>query len=153
MLNLTNVENKVRLDLSIVGYQFPDDSLDNWCMVKAVVEQSGDKFEYTDPALDARDLLKIRDWFKCLSERKLPRFARLTFIEPCLEFEFLACEGPTVRIAIGMSRELKPSFELNQFGRANPSWRVVFELSEKEFIAILANMAKAIINYPVRGRR
>ena len=116
MLKLRNVEDKVELELAVEGYQFPDSPQDDWCMVKAVVRQGDELYEAVDPALETTEIVGILEWFKCLSEHRLPRFGHLTFTEPCIEFEFLACEDELVRISINLSNELQPGFDLKQFG-------------------------------------
>src|SRR3990167_2672445 len=133
MIELINVDNKVQLELTVEGYQFPDSSEDNWCMVRCFVKHGEHSFEVYDPALETRDVQSIHDWFLCLAELQLPRYAKLSFTEPCLEFEFLACRNDSVRIAINLSRKLKPNFSLNQFGLSRSDWRVVFELNANEF--------------------
>ncbi|MCB1777644.1 MAG: hypothetical protein KDI50_09425, partial [Candidatus Competibacteraceae bacterium] len=133
MFKLSNVENKIELSLSIEGYQFPETQNDDWCLVKVVVKQGKDFFETIDPALETTELLVILEWFKCLAEPKLPRYARLCFTEPCLEFAFLARKDDSVRIAIRLSHEMKPSFDLKQFGQLFSEWEVIFELKKNEF--------------------
>jgi hypothetical protein len=151
MFKLINVENKVELELSIEGYQFPESPEDDWCFVKVIVKQAEDVFETIDPALETTELLRILEWFKCLAERKLPRFARRSFTEPCLKFEFLACTDNSVRISIHLSHEMKPNFDLKQFGLPPAEWKVVFELEPDDFKRIISGVEAAITQYPVRG--
>lgn len=150
MFKLSNVENKVGLELSAEGYQFPESPKDDWCFVKVIVKQGKDTFEAVDPALETTELVNILEWFKCLSERKLPRYARLCFTEPCLEFEFLACTDSSVRISIHLSHELKPSFDLKQFGLPPSGWGLVFELRENEVYKVISGIEETLLRYPVR---
>ena len=152
MFKLSNVENKVGLELSVEGYQFPESPKDDWCFVKVIVRQGKDTFETVDPALEATELHGILEWFRCLSERKLPRYARLCFTEPCLEFEFLACTNSSVRISIHLSHELKPNFDLKQFGLPPSEWSVVFELRENEFNKVISGIEKALLRCPARDQ-
>ncbi|MFC6633704.1 hypothetical protein [Microbulbifer taiwanensis] len=151
MFKLSNVENKVELELSVEGYQFPESPKDDWCIIKVIVKQDEDTFEAEDPALETTELLSILEWFRCLSERRLPRYARLCFTEPCLEFEFLACTDSSVRISIHLSYELKPNFDLKQFGQRPSEWGVVFELDESEFNKVISGVESALVKCPVRG--
>jgi len=150
MFNLKNTENDIELDLRIVGYQFPDALEDNWCLLKAAVRQ-GEKFiDISDPALEADDIVSILSWFVRLSEHKLPRFGLLSFIEPCIEFEFLACDKYSVRISVNLNNEMKPNFELSQFGITSNNWNIVFDLNEDDFKSIIAGIEEAMQQYPVR---
>ncbi|MDB3936026.1 hypothetical protein N9383_04830 [Granulosicoccus sp.] len=108
-------------------------------------------FSVIAPALDARELVNLKQWFKCLSERKLPRFACNPFTELNLEFEFLASNDTSVRIAIGLRLEIKPDFELVQLGRKSKDWRLVSESNSEQFSNILLGFDKAIDNYPIRS--
>ncbi|WP_444901475.1 hypothetical protein ACJJIG_18585 [Microbulbifer sp. SSSA007] len=152
MFKLSNVENRVDLELSIEGYQFPDSPTDDWCFVRILVKQDDDTYEVIDPALEATELHCILKWFRCLSERKLPRYAQLTFTEPCLEFKFLACTDSSVRVSICLSHELKPSFDLKQFGLSASDWSVVFELGDSEFNRIISDIEKTLLRYPIRDQ-
>lgn len=152
MFKLSNVENKVALELAIEGYQFPDSPKDDWCLVKVIVKQGEDTFEAVDPALETTELLRVIEWFRCISRRKLPRYARLSFTEPCLEFKFLACTDDAVRISIHLSHELKPNFKLKQLGLSLSKWNVVFELGENEFNEIISGIEAALQRFPVRNQ-
>jgi hypothetical protein len=91
-------------------------------------------------------------WFKCLAERKLPRYAQLSFTEPCLEFEFLTCRDHSVRISINLSHEMKPNFDLNQIGFPPSDWRLVFDLGANEFSKVISDLEAVLLKYPVRGQ-
>ena len=152
MFKLLDVENKVELALSIEGYQFPGSPTGDWCFVKVIVIQGDNAFEATDPALETTDLLSTLEWFRCLAKRKLPRYSRLCFIEPCLEFEFLACDDSSVRISISLSHELKPNFDLEQFGLSTAEWKVIFELGATEFEKVISGIEATTLQYPVRDQ-
>jgi len=152
MLELSNVENKVDLKCQITGYQFPDSKRDDWCLLKVEVKQGEQYFERIDPAIETTELERLYDWLKCLSERRLPRFARLSFTEPCISFEFLACADDSIRISINLSHELKPEFELSQFGFRNNDWKIVFNLDDENISKILENLRRTLKLFPVRGK-
>lgn len=152
MFKLSNVDNKVDLELSIEGYQFPEIPKDQWCFVKVIVKQGSDVFEAIDPALQTTELLRVLEWFRCLQERKLPRYARLCFTEPCLEFDFLASTESSVRISVHLSHELKPNFDLEQLGRRSSEWSVVFELRENELKQIVSGVEVVLLRCPVRDQ-
>jgi hypothetical protein len=152
MIKLTNVENKVELELTIEGYQFPDSPEDDWCLVKVSVKQNVENFNVVDPALESKEMIAILDWFKCLAARKLPRYAQLSFTEPCLAFQFLSCRDDSVRIAICLSHEMKPDFDLKQFGVSSSEWCVIFDLRNHDFNEIISSIEASVARYPVRGQ-
>lgn len=151
MLKLRNIENNVLVSLSICGYQFPKDTADDWCLVKASISQGEEFFEKIDPALDASELLELHNWFKALSENRLPRYSYLSFTEPCLSFEYLSFSNDIVRFGIKFSNELEPNFELNQLHSISKSWNVVFGLKPCELVSIATSLEQTCKNYPVRA--
>lgn len=151
MLSLKNTESNIELELSIQGYQFPEDPNDDWCLIRAIVTQNNHRFEVMDPALDTTELADLLAWFKRLAMHKLPRVAHLTFTEPCLGFEFLAYHHNLVRIAISLSNEMIPNFQLTQFGMLFPDWRIVFDLTPDDFRTIVSKLESALSEFPIRG--
>lgn len=150
MLALRDIENNVLVTLNICGYQFPEDSNDDWCLIKAHIIQGEDEFERIDPALEAAELLELRDWFKNLSQRTLPRYSRLSFTEPCLSFEYLSFDDEIVRFSIEFSNELQPLFKLKQFHSSTQEWNVVFGLKPDELATIAATIEEVCRLYPAR---
>jgi hypothetical protein len=151
MFELKNIEKKVSLDCSVEGYQFPDSPKDDWCLLKVILQHNGSTFEKVDPALETEELVRMYQWFECLSKNMLPRFACLSFTEPCIDFEFLAYNEGIVRMSIGLSNELKPSFELEQLRSKSNEWSIVFELDDSNFSRILKGIDAAIKKYPTRS--
>lgn len=150
VLKFSDSENNIELELSIVGYQFPSDSTDNWCLLKASISQVDNIFVVNDPALEAMDLVAILNWFRCLSNRQLPRYGTLTFTEPCITFEFLACQENSVRIAISLSNEMQPDFKFKQFGIVLVDCSLCFDLDSNDFTQIIKNLEALIKLYPTR---
>lgn len=152
MLELENVDKSVKFKCQVIGYQFPtvenDDS--NWCLLEVNVTHSEKTFHKVDPAIATQDLASLYDWFSCLSTNTLPRFALLQFIEPCISFEFLAKHNDTVRFSVNLSHELKPNFNICQFGRESDDWRIVFEINESDFEKVLADLKGTIDKFPAR---
>ncbi len=124
---------------------------DDWCKIDVRVTTEENVFSVIDPALDARELISLMNWFQCLSEGKLPRFACNSFIEPNLEFEFLAAKNNSVRITIKLRLEMQPDFKLVQFGSKQPDWKLIFEVNSDQFSKILQGMNEAIKDYPIRS--
>ena len=155
MLKLKNVDDQIELELSIIGYDPPQSATTNWINLRIVVKQGDDTFDREFPALETTDFVQLLDWFQQLANRQLPRYARLSFTEPGIEFEFLACKEPTVRIAIILEHELAPRFRIKQFNLPfeSPEWGIVFELGDNDFCAIIDNLEQIEADYPVRPRK
>ena len=152
MFKLKNAENNICLVLSVDGYQFPDHPKDDWCLINLAVEQGEKRFQVVDPALEATSFRKMLVWFEDLSVQRLPRFAKLDFVEPCLEFEFVSCDKETVRISLNLSCEMTPDFELEQFGISDKNCNIIFDLDADGFKSVIAGVKQAISQYPVRSK-
>ncbi|MEM7346787.1 MAG: hypothetical protein AAF485_21295 [Chloroflexota bacterium] len=139
MLNLKNADKTVEFYLTIEDPPSNNPG-SRWCLVKVIVIQGEQKFQQIYPALQHLELVEILEWFRRLSKHKLPRFGRLSFTYPCLEFEFLACDDEIIRISIGLRREMRPSFDLRQLNWTFDEWDIVFELGSVEFKTIIGNI-------------
>ena len=64
MFDAANVDGVVHLAFSVSGYEFPD-AADDWCFVRVAVRQGSESFEAVDAALEATELPRIADWFRC----------------------------------------------------------------------------------------
>lgn len=151
MIKLKNIEGSVDVELSVIDYESVDATLD-WCLVKASVVQGKRKFETTFPALAASELEGLLDWFKRLSQFKLPRFASKSFTEPCIEFQFLSCDFGVVGVSLLLAYEMKPNFKLRQFGRLTNDWTIVFELDSEDFTRIISNIESTMEQFPFKGK-
>ncbi len=151
MIKLENVDGNIRLSLEVVGYEFPDSPKDDWCLLQVGIDQEGQTCELIDPALETTELVHLLRWFSSLSEGRLPRYAHLTFTEPCISFEFLAFKDNVIRIAVRLSRELKPDFKIRQFGRSSDNWSIVFELDQVQFKSIRDGLSDTLDRFPIRG--
>lgn len=151
MLTAKSVGGGVDFQCSVIGYEFPDSAGDDWCLLKVSVAQGADAFERIDPAIEAPDLVKMRDWFDCLSTGRLPRRAHLSFVEPCISFDFLARSDAGIRFGIHLGAELTPPFPLQQFGESIDEWHVVFELPPAAIAEIVVQIDAAIARFPARS--
>lgn len=149
MIELTDITNTVNLQFGIVGYEFPD-SKDDWCLLKVIVQQSGNRFEKTDPALEIADLHTLYNWFNDLSKSRLPSDAKLDFTEPCFSLAFISYKNQMVTISITLSCELKPDFCFDASYDLQNDWTIAFELSKYNLVRILENLKQWIEKYPSR---
>jgi hypothetical protein len=151
MFRLKDTENDIELDLSIIGYQFPNNLKDNWCLLKVALRQGDKSFEVIDPALETVEIVELLEWFRSLSEHKLPRFVQLVFNEPCIEFACLGYNQDSVRISINLNHEIKPNFELSQFGTHSKDWNIIFDLDTGDFKSIITGIEVVVAQFPQRG--
>ena len=149
MIEVRNVENDILFKCSIAGYQFPSKD-DDWLLLEVQLIQGVNRFSNIDAAINAHELVSAYEWFLCLSQNRLPRYAHLEFIEPCLSFQFLAAKDGKVRISIKLSHELKPDFPIYQFGRSSDRWNVIFDLGPMDFDAIIKGIRSSIEHFPIR---
>lgn len=157
LFHLTNPLNDISISCHLADYQFPhlENYTDgNWLNIQLVVNHRQKRFEKIDPALQVQDFQRMYDWFEALHQRKLPRYATLVFMEPCLAFSFLAQDLKKVCISVNLKHELKPKFWLKQSGFwFGLDWQVQFDVSAGEFEQILHNLQTAMAHYPVRGQK
>lgn len=149
MIELTDITKTVNLQFDIVGYEFPD-SKDNWCLLKVIVQQSGNRFEKTDPALEIADLRTLYNWFNDLSKSQLPSDAKLRFTEPCFSLAFISYKNQIVTISITLSCELEPDFCLDAPYELQDNWTIFFELSKDNLATILEHLKQWIVKFPYR---
>jgi hypothetical protein len=119
---------------------------------RVVVQQGSRSFEKVDPALEAHDLQRIRNWFRALAELRLPRVAHLTFIVPCLSFDFLASNERGVRFAVHLGAELRPPFPLEQLEMVDKDWAIVFCFDPQQLAAIADATDILCTRFVVRSR-
>ncbi|GLQ29634.1 WapI family immunity protein [Litoribrevibacter albus] len=151
MINLTNIEEKINLYIEVAGYEFPEIEDDDWCLLRLRIQQESDSIELVDPAIETTELAQLLHWFSSLVEGRLPEYAHLDFVEPCISFEFLAFKEDVVRISINLSHELSPSFPMRQFGSEANEWSIVFDLGEEQLKSICSGIKKTLDQYPIRG--
>ena len=152
ILDALNIDGGVHLQCSVAGYQFPKKLHDDWCFVRVAIRQGSRVFEKIDPALEAHDLSRIRNWFRALADLRLPRVAHLTFVEPCLGFEFLGHDEHGVRFAVHLGAELRPPFSLEQLSEISKEWVVVFRFDAQQLADVASAVDTLCETFAVRSR-
>ena len=108
---LQGIENQT-VDFRIVGYQFPqidNDHYDsNWLIIEVRVESNSGKWVASDPALLTFEFQEIIDWLEAIYQQPKTTAPFLDFIEPNLQFEFLAYEDTNFQIRMRFDYELLP---------------------------------------------
>lgn len=156
MLKFYDEQHDITLSFDIVDYQFPEitqGSDSDWLNVAMHLQQGDKAFDVIDPAIEAKDLPELLKWFKALSERKLPEYATIHFIEPCFSFEFYNCKETTVRIGVHLACEMRPDFYLDQLvyqPEDDEDYIIVFDLTDKDFADIIHSLENTINQFPIR---
>lgn len=156
MIELNNTKNNLKFKCSVTEYEFPDGEGHydlSWCLLQIEVQQGNSLFEKTFPAIMASEIMELCEWLECLSKRILPKVANLRFTEPCINFQFLGCKNNFVRILIELKDELEPDFELKQYDETQTDWKMVFNLSNKDFEHIISGIETTISCHPVRHKK
>lgn len=157
MLKFYDKQHDIKLSFDIVGYQFPEitqGSDADWCNVALHLQQGEKSFNVIDPAIEAKDLPRLLQWFTDLSERKLPDASGIGFLEPCFSFEFKWCTEKFVRIDAVLKAEMRPNFYINQ-GFLSPAdeedeYNIWFNLTDKDFADNIQSLKNIMQQYPIR---
>jgi hypothetical protein len=89
-------DNGHRLELELLGYQFPaieDDERDsNWLNIRISATNDQGSWNATDPSIGTVEVAELADWLEAIAEREEPA-CELEFIEPNLAFELAETNG------------------------------------------------------------
>ncbi|MEN5090544.1 hypothetical protein ABE458_07625 [Pseudomonas protegens] len=99
---------ELRVELEILGYQFPEshDSLDgNWLLVRGRIQHPQGAWSFDDACLTTFELDQLAQWLQTLEQPEGPP-RPCWFTEPCLEFHYLG--GPEPQIQIHFCLEAAP---------------------------------------------
>ncbi len=103
-------QNDHRLELSLLGYQFPtidDDEWDsNWLNIRISAINDQGSWTATDASLLTGEVGRLADWLQAIAENS-DADAELDFIEPNLAFELVEANG-LVRLRAWFELELRP---------------------------------------------
>ena len=88
-----------------------------------------------------------------LATDRLPRYATLSFTEPCLALEFLARDDAGVRFAVHLCGKLRPPFPLRQLGCGDRDWHIVFYCTPERLAAVAASAEATSGRFPPRHHR
>ena len=137
-----------RLELSLVGYQFPeieDDRWDaNWLVVRIAAIDDPDSWTAEDPCLLTWEVDALADWLDAVAAASSP-VARLEFVEPNLVFERIEENGAGVRVWFDL--EFRPS------GISEDEDLLIdFPVTPDALRAAAASLRAQRERFPVRGR-
>ena len=166
MIQLTN-ENGQKLELEVLGYEFPDmadlggpmtqeqmqeleidkDYDANWLNVELHGENAEIKWEAIDPCLLTWELEDIMTWFFHMAEDiETENLATsLLFMEPCISLYQMRVDEDHYRIRFALSFEMAPPNE-----HSGAEYYMDFHLSRKEIAVLADNIAMTLAKYPPR---
>jgi hypothetical protein len=125
------------VELTIVGYQFPeirDDPWDsNWVVIETTATVDGQSWTSRDPCLVTFEVEQLADWVEALGNERLVE-SELDFMEPNLAFELEGVAGDLVRIRIWFECE------------ARPAWKGKAPVRARDFAACIAVPSKALLD-------
>lgn len=128
---ILNGINNQKVELKIIGYQFPDaknDSSDSeWLKIFLDVQSNLGNWQTIDSSLTAPEVKELIRWFKDLSTDKEVEYTELYFTEPNLEFNFIKGEDEIKNIKIIFNAESKP-----KFAKMGQEYFVEFQFSNEE---------------------
>ena len=103
-------QNDHKLELSLLGYEFPtidDDEWDsNWLNIRISATNDQGSWAATDASLLTEEVGRLAEWLQAIAENN-EADAELDFIEPNLAFELVEANG-LVRLRAWFELELRP---------------------------------------------
>lgn len=161
-ITFRNHEFGYEFDLSIIGYEFPEnvtdsdsDSDSNWLVVGVECRYQGEKFKTTDPSIETIELEDIKKWFQAISRNTIPNFTQLSFTEPNLEFHLYGNYNGTIRFGVKLDAECKPPFHIPELtagtGKLDDNFVMVFENSLQEMEEFSRGFRSLVALFPSRG--
>lgn len=135
------------LELSIVGYQFPQTmsgSGANWLRVEISARNEIENWKATDPCLETLDLPRLAEWLMELPQG-VPSENPLEFTEPCLVFE-----APPGKLRVYFDLELRPDWNHRRTGGELEVW-VEFPLDDIDPHTAARAIMAAASRFPYRA--
>jgi hypothetical protein len=103
-------ENGDRLEVTVVGYEFPaiegDEYDSNWLNIRISATNDRGSWTATHPSLTTGDVATLADWLQAIADEKDVN-AKLGFLEPNLSFE-LVDRNDRVRLRAWFELESRP---------------------------------------------
>lgn len=157
------------LDVSIVGYQFPEEANcaedSDWLLVQLKVECPAGQWTHIDPSLTVRDIRSLTEWlreaarngavFSEWQRRFEPLTSTITFTEPNLAFELSSVPDSALpfQFRVYMSAEFMPPFDLNThlFDMDEPTQKWVdFMAAPADLYRMADALSEALTRFPSR---
>ncbi len=147
-MKLTGKENS--LELSVVGYQFPDavsepyDS--NWLLVQLSVSDHQGTWNVAEPCLLTYEVARLADWFDKINSRSFEK-TECGFLEPLIAFQVVENEQKDL-LRIRFMLEALPAWARDQ-----DEYFIEFVLAEVDLQTASDDLRKQLERYPQRAER
>lgn len=140
----------LRLELRIVGYQFPDNATaeydSNWLIVEGTVRHPRGDWRFRDPSLLTYEVARLADWLEAVAVGTEPR-PWCGFIEPNLAFEVTG-EGRTRVLRVSFGCEAIPPWAVHDEEVA-----VEFPVPGVSLATAAGSLREQLRRYPQRAVR
>jgi len=143
------------LELSIVGYQFPEVEADpwdsNWLLVALRVVSPKGTWEVVDPCLTTWETKHLMAWMVNVAARD-PAAPPIAFTEPNLTFTARPKPRSPKRVLLGASfqLELRPPW-LGKGGSGSGDLCVDLDVARSDVARAAASLLTDLIRFPQRG--
>lgn len=143
------------LDLSLVGYQFPDETVDpwdsNWLLVSVRVVMRAGTWEVVDPCLTTWEAKHLVRWLVTAATRD-PAAAQVSLTEPNLSVSATAVPGADDRVVIEacFDLELRPPWPGPSEGGGG-SLCIDLDVERADLARAAASLLADLVRFPQRG--
>lgn len=142
-------QNENSVELSIDGYQYPskDEGLYdcNWLNIRLRAKDKDREWQKKDPSLLSWEFAQIAEWFATLAKGNEPKDKLISFIEPCLAYEYQR-QGDAIEISFLFTCEMAPP----DADRSCP-YSIRFLLNGSELTELSRQFAEEAKRFPPRG--
>ena len=142
-----------RLELTVVGYQFPTVEHDrwdsNWLNIKISAKNDRGSWSATDASLLTDEVEDLAGWFEAIAERRQAA-TELEFTEPNLSFELIQADG-RVRLRTWFELELRPRWAPWREFPARDLY-VDLDADERDLLAAAESLRVQLREFPPRAR-
>ncbi|QTD50067.1 WapI family immunity protein [Sulfidibacter corallicola] len=150
------MRSQITISCEFDGYQFPfsadnDWQTNNWVYLKLIVMKGNERFSNTFAAMDTHEIIRMYQWFRCISEGRIPKWTKLGFIEPNISLHLQGCQDNVLWTKLHLSHEFTPDFPS---GNPDPDdWFVHITLDLRDISEILSYLSSTMKRYPLRGKK
>ena len=143
------------LELSVVGYQFPEVDSDpwdsNWLLIALRVVSPKGSWEVVDPCLTTWEAKRLMAWMLNVAAHD-PASAPIAFTEPNLTFTAKPKPRSLKRVLLGacFQLELRPPW-LGKGGGGSGDLRVDLDVARSDVARGAASLLGDLIRFPQRG--
>lgn len=142
------------LDLSVIGYQFPNDTTDpydsNWLKVSVRVRHPRGDWSRVDPCLLTDEAARLATWLEDVSARREVA-AECDFLEPNLHFELLGGPDDVRVVRVHLRLELRPPWAHG--GDDAEDVYVDVPAHPDQLVEAAGSLRADLARYPRRGER